>query len=143
MLRINPNHLFAIRLLAVILYAFLIAYVSLVDDSKGSSAPVPDLNSFSVRHLDKIMHFLCYALFSILLVPLCKRKRSQLFALMWIITYGLLLEMAQSFVPMREASLDDFFANFLGALLGVLLLLISSRYYKKKLLKRSTAYTLR
>lgn len=114
----------SVKKVALVGYTALIGYVSLANDSSPDSV-VPDLNSFGVPDLDKMAHLGAYTLFAviaILALGLRSLKSIGLCAVV-IAVYSGVLEGLQTFVPLREASWLDFFANDIGIMLGSLLML--------------------
>ncbi len=99
-------------------YTLLIAYVSLANDS-SPDATVPDLNSFGIPDLDKMAHTGAYALFCCLAVMVFGISRLRSTSIV-LLLYGLVLEVAQHWVPLREPSTADFLANAFGVLVGAL-----------------------
>lgn len=95
-----------------LVYGGLIAWLSL---SPGSGLPQ------SIPHSDKLAHFLAYlgyALLSILwLKTFCLARR----LLLGLFIFGVLIECAQSFIPLRQMSVLDVIANTTGAMFGTVL----------------------
>ncbi len=100
------------------IYTLFIAYVSLANDS-SPEASVPDLNSFGIANLDKIAHSGAYGLFAVFAVMVFGTQRLIVISVA-LFTYGMLLELFQTWVPLREPSLADVMANSLGILAGSL-----------------------
>ena len=71
---------------------------------------------------DKVGHFIAYMIltFNAGLI-FFKKKKKFLFAILFCITYGFLIEILQHFVPGRFMSLEDFIANTVGVIVGILL----------------------
>lgn len=99
--------------LSTLLTLLLITYFSL---------KTPDGHDLPTN--DKVGHFLAYTVLSIHLLLLSKTKRGNLFAVLFSIFYGLLMEFFQGFVPEREPSFYDFIANSLGTLIGLGVILL-------------------
>ncbi len=82
----------------------------------------------AVPHLDKVVHFILYAVMSVLLLnalPSGARKsiRAGLAVVVLCAAYGLLLEMFQGVLTeSRQMSMGDFAANLAGALSGAVFL---------------------
>ncbi|WP_022667722.1 VanZ family protein [Desulfospira joergensenii] len=77
-------------------------------------------------HDDKVMHLAAYALMALLAARWIPREkkglplsRIKILALLFASFYGLSDEIHQAFVPSRSASVMDWAADILGALLGV------------------------
>lgn len=95
----------------------VIAYLSL--------APKPTVTASN----DKLGHFIAYAtlcVFSLRSLNL-ERKRSVLYILLGVITYGMLMELGQLFIPGRHFSEMDLVANAFGAVAGWILHLVVPR----------------
>ena len=71
---------------------------------------------------DKIGHFIAYMIlmFNAGLI-FFKKKKKFLLAILFCATYGLFIEFLQQFVPGRFMSLEDFIANTIGVIFGILL----------------------
>ncbi|MBU4485247.1 VanZ family protein [bacterium] len=89
-------------------------------------------------HSDKVYHFIAYSVFGFCvmrgLACSCERIFDYLISFSVIIAtfYGLGIEIFQGFLPYREASVADGFANLCGVLVGTWLYV----KYNYKLLKR-------
>ena len=68
---------------------------------------------------DKFGHFLAYQTLSFNLYLLCFSKKNRLYATLFMISYGFLMEMIQSFIPEREPSFYDMIANSSGVFSGL------------------------
>lgn len=72
-----------------------------------------------------LMHVLVYALIAFLMVCSCHGLRGGFWiAVMLAFTFGLVVEMAQYFIPMREARLGDMLFNLFGVAIGGVMALI-------------------
>lgn len=116
---------FRIRLIMAFGFAGIIAGLSLM--------PGPPLNNrWNIPFLDKIGHFIAYAIFAKILIGLFKSEVSIIKPILWTFTiatsYGMLMEVLQIFVPDRTFSYTDMLANTLGI---TMILVIS--YYKNGL----------
>ncbi len=80
---------------------------------------------------DKIAHFGAFMVLGFLVVRSIKEfkniKYAWLYALIIASIYGILLEIAQGYIPGRECSFFDWMADFLGALPGVFIKFPSRR----------------
>ena len=85
--------------------AAIILYVSMIRDLPGLEPP-------TLPHLDKLGHFLAYALLSFLLF---KRTGTKKHAFLIAGTFGLAIEVIQYFIPYRSFDVLDITVNFLGA----------------------------
>ena len=114
-----------------LLYMVLIFAVS---SMKQPSLPMP---KFEWLAIDKLYHFIEYAILGILLTwAFVKAKPSVVPSkLIWLIAavlsilYGASDEWHQTFVPGRSATLADWIADVFGSIAGVLAVYL---YYKKK-----------
>ncbi len=113
------------------IYTLLIAYVSLANDSSPDAA-VPDLNSFEIPNLDKVAHTAAYALFVVLSVMVFGTRRLK-YIVTILLSYGLILELLQSWVPAREPSFADFGANAIGVMTGLIFILWLAKRPKNQL----------
>ncbi len=91
--------------------------------------------------MDKVIHFCVFAVIAASLTGALRenskvRKRYWIFAAILVAIYGATDEFHQYFVPGRECSILDWFADITGAFVGAL---IFSKILKKKKLNRSTA----
>lgn len=110
---IKSKTLFLFTLVIVV----VIAYLSL--------APKPTVTASN----DKLGHFLAYATLCVFCLRSLKleRKRSVLYILLGVMSYGALMEIAQFFIPGRHFSEMDLVANASGALAGWILHLVVPR----------------
>ncbi len=88
--------------------------------------PLPELG----KNTDKYMHFIAYGGLAFLLAALCSIKWKVGFTLMlrvFLITalYGFLDELSQVPIPGRMGDINDWVADLLGALMGILLFALS------------------
>ncbi len=98
---------------------------------------LPSTSAITIGVSDKIEHFGAYGLLSgILYLNLFFQKKFKvlkkypaIFTILIASFYGLLDELHQLFVPGRSAQILDWFADFSGAVVGVLI----TRYLLKKL----------
>ena len=85
---------------------------------------VEDLPKIEIPNVDKPVHFLMYATFTISILldrALLQRKKIAwwyLFAPLAAMAYGGLMEIVQHFLYWRSASIWDFLANDIGATIG-------------------------
>ncbi|MFN8309456.1 MAG: VanZ family protein [Chitinophagales bacterium] len=105
--------------MAAAFWALLIGYLSLVPGNR--------LPHFSFPHIDKLEHFACYGILTLLLILAQQRspkfflKHRHLFKI-WLCSaaYGLLLELLQHWcTTSRQFDLYDVLANSAGAALGL------------------------
>ena len=75
-----------------------------------------------IPHLNKLIHGCAYALLAVFAVCIFQEKYSRWKAIIWLILFGGLIELAQGYFPTgRSMELADFIANTIGIGLGVLL----------------------
>jgi VanZ family protein len=96
-----------------IISIFIVSYLSLI--------PRVDL-PYTFSGADKIAHFLAYFWLSLLPFFGFNEFRHAVIAAAWMIGLGIGLEFSQAWVPGREPSLLDAFANSSGVLLGILVM---------------------
>jgi VanZ family protein len=99
----------------------------------------PSMAPPGVYNLDKVAHFVGYFVLAFLPSLLIKKMWQQALLCVCVILMGAGLEIAQSHVPGREGSLDDLFANALGALSGVVASLNLSHKKRHSRKRRSKA----
>jgi VanZ family protein len=104
----------------------LAVYGGLIFTLSSMSNPLPAFDLIQRRHIDKVLHIIEYGIFSFLLFRAlsltCRRiTAGKLVALVVVVSfvYAVSDELHQSFVPMRDASAHDAFANGVGIMLGV------------------------
>jgi VanZ family protein len=119
----------------IILYPFLLWVIS--------SVPAPDFGEVFDWY-DKFLHFLIYGVFGLITLGFALERRfglgqyalpnskAILIAILIPAIYGIIDEYHQSFVPHRKASTGDFLADFLGALIWVLVALLLLNALKRK-----------
>ena len=98
------------NLFLFIAYGFLVLFSSLV-----SLEPIPGI---SIPHLDKFVHLVTYAVFTVLGYRVAKSDPGFLYLCAGIVIFSGLMEVAQSFTPTRMMSLADLLANVTGVLLA-------------------------
>jgi len=91
-------------------YAVLVAFLSLQPGDGSLIGPY-----------DKVAHFVTYGIFAVLAHCMHLSARHYVYVCIGVVAFSGLLEVAQSFVPGREMSALDLFANTSGVLLGALL----------------------
>ena len=107
------------------MYIFLfIAYGCLVTLLSLVSLPLlPEVAvGLNIPHIDKFIHFVVYFIFTLFGHKLAKSEQVFLYLCMGIVVFGGLMEIAQSFTPIRMMSGADFLANMLGVLLAYALI---------------------
>ena len=110
-------HKFLIYWFPIILYCLLI----FIQSSYPSIKNAPEL-----PYLDKVLHFVAYALLGILFLRAFKTSRIKnnvnlmlILSVLLSFLYGISDEIHQYFVPYRSAELMDVLADMLGAIIGV------------------------
>ena len=119
-----------------ILIAIIILY--------GSLSPGEDLNKLSLfhfNHSDKLIHFIFYFMlsitlqFSILRNTSINRKNQILLTLVFVVSYGLIMEVFQYyFTNSRSTDIFDAFANTFGCICGILILPFLNKFTISKYL---------
>lgn len=113
------------------------AIIFLIISVPGSAIPKSRL--FQIEHIDKIIHFIMFFGFSLLLsvgffkqkILLNIRKHYFIYSVFLSILYGGITEIAQGvWFDTRSGNIWDFFANTIGAFIGAL---IFSFFIKNKL----------
>ena len=102
---------------AFVSIAGLIIYLSLIPH-----LPLPD-----VSNVDKVEHFLAYFALQVSGGIGFKRATSVWFVSIFCICLGLSMEIAQLYVPGREASVADIIANLAGITLALAILALGRR----------------
>lgn len=78
-------------------------------------------------NIDKVVHFLMYAVLAMLIMRPLNRVRDSFFIKKFSFTlisgggYGILMELVQWVIPGREASLYDVYANITGIVFGTII----------------------
>ncbi|MBE9529534.1 MAG: VanZ family protein [Proteobacteria bacterium] len=96
-------------IVALVLYTVVLVYFSFAH-----------LEESSLRGLqiDKFYHGLAYAGLAALLTCVVQRRHSILLMVALTVSFGLLMEAGQYFIPFRNASITDAAANGAGAIVG-------------------------
>lgn len=106
------------NLVIFIIYTCFVTYCSL---SQLSSITTPD-----IEHVDKLFHFILYAIFTLLALRISKTKSVFYIICIGIVAYSGLMEIGQSLVPNRSMSLYDLIANSIGV---ILVSIITTKYF--------------
>lgn len=112
------------------------ALIFVVSSMKQPPLPTPKFEWLSI---DKLYHFIEYAILSILLTIAFLNASPQRFSKKWIwvsaaiisILYGASDEIHQAFVPGRFATISDWVSDVIGAIAGVFVVYLYCR--KKKI----------
>lgn len=67
---------------------------------------------------DKLLHISAYVVIASWFFQIFHENRRRLFIFLLLICYGIAIESAQHFAPMRSASVGDLAANTIGLLIG-------------------------
>ena len=98
--------------LSTLLYALLIVYSSLSNLNNSIQ--------FEFEHMDKVIHYMIYSIFSLLVYNTAKAynpKKSLIITILLTITFGIIIELCQSILTTyRDFELLDIFANIMGTL---------------------------
>lgn len=104
------------------------------------SSEFPSMGFLNVPHLDKVVHFGLYVVFTLLILSETNTKRilggldrkAIIISLFISIAYGLLIELMQLLVfESRGAEFWDFVANTIGAISAVLTYRLANRLSKR------------
>ncbi len=121
-----------IKYLPTILVCTLVLILSVIN--------IGVLPKTNVPSTDKIVHSIMYfSIAEILMLnqtSYLKKKitKSQLyFAFLFSVGFGTSMEIIQHFLPWRSGSIYDFIANTLGVIIAIIVILITTRYYKPKI----------
>lgn len=109
-----------------------------------STFPFESPEQLSFSFSDKLAHGLMYLLLSFIAVNTfyLKHKKQPVFlGFLYAFSLGVLMEIVQSFLPFRGFELSDIFSNFIGSLMGSLMLLrrLSSVIYDRDKKGRSVS----
>lgn len=120
----------------IIPVALVMGIIFFLSHQKGSSLPLP-----SIPYIDKLAHFLIYSLLAgtaLFAFPSSMRlghpERKVVAVMIFCLIYGITDELHQAFIPERDASIWDLFADFLGGAATVLF------WYRQQWLKPKPYY---
>ena len=85
---------------------------------------------FSVNSLDKVLHFLCFSYLT-LITWLSRILNKELHVYVIVLAYGILIEIAQRYLPYRSFEYLDIFADFVGVIAGLIIIKIIKNLYPK------------
>ena len=77
-----------------------------------SIAPLSDLGASSLFN-DKVLHIIAFLYLAIISI-LSKFKIDKIYLFILLISYGLLIEIAQTFLPYRYFEINDLLADLIG-----------------------------
>lgn len=104
-----------VNLVVLLIYALVIAWFSLT--------PGEDSEPYYFLHEDKVVHFFAYFMFVALSLPVLSNRRAIYAVGVGVFLFGGLIELGQSYVPMRDMSFLDILANTAGMLTGIFITL--------------------
>lgn len=117
--------------LPAVLYAALIIVLS--------SLPGLGLPSVKIIQLDKIIHFIEYAIFAVLIYRsfshISDRIKGRLvifLSMLFVALFAVFDEVYQSYVPGRQSDAFDLLFDFLGALLIIVYLSLRGKYARRR-----------
>ncbi len=84
----------------------------------------------SVNSLDKVLHFLCFSYLT-LITWLSRILNKELHVYVIVLAYGILIEIAQRYLPYRSFEYLDIFADFVGVIAGLIIIKILKNLYPK------------
>ena len=108
--------------LIFIAYTLFVIFLSLF--------PLPA--SPAVGYTDKVVHFVLYGILVFVAYVSVSTLKRRLYLFLFAIVLGITLEFFQIYVPGRYASLLDTAANVGGALTGLIICLLYTRFYGGK-----------
>jgi VanZ family protein len=108
--RFEVRGLVRVNLFIFIAYGCLVIFVSL--------ASLQSISEFSIPHMDKVVHLVTYAVFTVLGYRVIKNEPGFLYICIGIVVFSGLMEVAQSFTPARMMSPADLLANMTGVVLA-------------------------
>lgn len=76
---------------------------------------------------DKLLHLLAFMCLTFIPVMACKTMRSILLCAMCVMTIGIGIEMAQTYIPSRQAEFMDIVFNTLGVSVGIVMAMTLKR----------------
>ena len=109
--------------LFLVLFIILIIAITLL-------SLLPPKSGIELGKSDKLNHFLAYAILSLNFGFISTKIRSYFIGIPFLITYGLLIEFFQGFVPGRDPSFYDALANSVGVFSGFFIFRLFSRIKK-------------
>ena len=81
-----------------------------------------------IPFLDKVIHFIAYAILGFLTYRACRNsvkkfifQRAEFISMLFTILYGFSDEFHQFYVPGRQTSAEDFLADAIGAIIAVMI----------------------
>lgn len=102
-----------------------------------STMPVGSFPEIAVPNIDKPIHFIMYAFFTMMMLmdrTLFHHHSTvywYFYAPLIAIVYGGLMEIVQHLIGYRSCSIYDFYANDIGAVIGALLFALLHRLFHK------------
>jgi VanZ family protein len=102
---------------------------------------ISKISLLEIRHMDKLLHFLLYLIFSLILYFDLRRNTRTLkdnFSIYFFIFFipffwGMIMELIQYYlITNRQGSIADIIANICGIFTGILLVLIAGKYFVRK-----------
>jgi VanZ family protein len=100
----------------IALYTIFISVVSLL--------PVKQPRQLTFPHVDKVEHFILYALFAYIVVNTFRLKKihhASFLGIVYIFCVGAVLEVIQQFLPYRSFEFADMLANCAGGMASLLI----------------------
>jgi VanZ family protein len=119
-----------------IIWGFVILLSGTIPANKISKVSL-----LEIRHVDKLLHFLLYFIFSLILYFDLRRNAKTLknsfsiYFFMFLIPFfwGMTMELIQYYlITNRDGSIADIIANISGIFTGILLVLIAGKYFVRK-----------
>lgn len=95
------------------LFLFYIMFIAVISLMPTDSSALP------IKHIDKVGHFIAYAIMAILAIISFERRKGQIAAVFLTFIVAFLLEWGQGFIPGRLSNLADGVTNVLGLMAGL------------------------
>ena len=122
---------FMIKYLPTVLVCTLVLILSVINIGVLPKTDVPSA--------DKIVHAIMYfSIAGMLMLNQTSYFRNKItkaqlyFAFLFSVSFGILMEIIQFFLPWRSGSIYDLIANALGAVIAIIIMLTITHYYNPK-----------
>ncbi|CAN5293428.1 hypothetical protein BH23BAC1_BH23BAC1_29260 [soil metagenome] len=115
---------------ATVLWALFLLLITL---TPGNA--MPSTGNFTVPHLDKVVHFTGFGILAFLMMRGFKKqnsiewlkKKPVLSSLILAVSFGIIIEIIQLYIPERSFDLLDIFANTAGIFVGLVVYIFSTK----------------
>lgn len=85
-----------------------------------------------IPYADKIAHFLAYMIMTSSICILIRRKKLEIWSVLFLCILGIITELIQFCFPNRTVSIFDAGSNVTGVILGYFVAKIIKKYYSRK-----------